>query len=133
MTLERTSASVNVITAMFRNPLDGAGPRSSWTWKLRMIDETVEQGRHFMDILPQLSGVIRTFLPHAPAKQKVAFAMEKGGVLDLPVGLGQITVGLGWDVDEGECDLDVSAELPWVAHAEAMKAKEEAEAGSQEA
>merc|ERR1719440_925738 len=111
MTLERTSASVNVITAMFRDPLDGAGPRSSWTWKLRMIDETVEQGRHFMDILPQLSSVIRTFLPHAPAKQKVAFAMEKGGVLDLPAGLGQITVGLGWDVDEGECDLDVSAVL----------------------
>jgi len=37
--------------------------------------------------------------------------MEKGGVLDLPQGLGQITVGLGWDVDEGECDLDVSAVL----------------------
>merc|ERR1711879_561733 len=34
-----------------------------------------------------------------------------GGVLDLPQGLGQITVGLGWDVDEGECDLDVSAVL----------------------
>merc|ERR1711865_908802 len=34
-----------------------------------------------------------------------------GGVLDLPQGLGQITIGLGWDVDEGECDLDVSAVL----------------------
>merc|ERR1712217_907975 len=54
---------------------------------------------------------IRGFLPHAPPKQKVAFAMEKGGVLDLPQGLGQITVGLGWDVDEGEVDLDVSAVL----------------------
>jgi len=64
-----------------------------------------------MDILPQLSGVIRSFLPHAPQRQKVAFAMEKGGVLDLPQGLGQIMVGLGWDVDEGECDLDVSAVL----------------------
>merc|ERR1712224_915685 len=58
-----------------------------------------------------MGGVIRGFLPHAPAKQKVAFAMEKGGVLDLPQGLGQVTVGLGWDVDEGECDLDVSAVL----------------------
>merc|ERR1711908_155991 len=98
---------------------DGAGPRSSWSWKLRVVNETVQQGRHFMDILPQLSGVIRGFLPHAPPRQKVAFAMEKGGILDLPQGLGQITVGLGWDVDEGECDLDVSAGLTrrtWTNH-----------------
>jgi len=61
--------------------------------------------------LPLLSQVIRGFVPRAPQRQKVAFAMEKGGVLDLPVGLGQITVGLGWDVDEGEVDLDVSAVL----------------------
>merc|ERR1711937_300176 len=64
-----------------------------------------------MDVLPQLSGIIRRFLPHAPQRQKVAFTMEKGGVLDLPQSLGQITVGLGWDVDEGEVDLDVSAVL----------------------
>merc|ERR1719281_683099 len=75
------------------------------------MNVTVQQGRHFMDILPQLSEVIRLYLPHAPLRQKVAFAMEKGAVLDLPQGLGQITVGLGWDVDEGECDLDVSAVL----------------------
>jgi tellurium resistance protein TerZ len=37
--------------------------------------------------------------------------MDKGAVLDLPQSLAQITVGLGWDVDEGECDLDVSAVL----------------------
>jgi len=109
--LDRSAASVNIIAAMFRNPLDGAGPRSSWSWKLRCIGQAVQQGRHFMDILPEISGVVRNFLPHAPAKQKVAFAMEKGGVLDLPQGLGQITVGLGWDVDEGESDLDVSAVL----------------------
>merc|ERR1711939_864667 len=109
--LDRSTASVNIVAAMFRDPLDGAGPRSSWTWKLRVINEAVQQGRHFMDILPQLSTLIRRFLPHAPQRQKVAFAMEKGGVLDLPQGLGQITVGLGWDVDEGECDLDVSAVL----------------------
>merc|ERR1712054_727486 len=109
--LNRSASSVNIVTAMVRNPLDGAGPRSSWSWKLRVINEAVQQGRHFMDILPQLSGVVRSFLPHAPQRQKVAFAMEKGGVLDLPQGLGQITVGLGWDVDEGECDLDVSAVL----------------------
>merc|ERR1719281_935082 len=75
------------------------------------MNVTVQQGRHFMDILPQLSEVIRLYLPHAPLRQKVAFAMEKGAVLDLPQGLGQVTVGLGWEVDEGECDLDVSAVL----------------------
>merc|ERR1719498_1292494 len=64
-----------------------------------------------MDVIPQLSEVIRHWIPQAPARQKVAFAMEKGSVLDLPQGLGQITVGLGWDVDDGECDLDVSAVL----------------------
>merc|ERR1712125_229137 len=52
---------------------------------------------------------LRLQSPHSMAS--VAFAMEKGGVLDLPQGLGQITIGLGWDVDEGECDLDVSAVL----------------------
>merc|ERR1712187_454984 len=35
--------------------------------------------------------------------------MEKGSVLDLPKELAGITVGLGWDVDQGEVDLDVSA------------------------
>jgi len=109
--LDRSAASVNILAAMIRNPLDGVGARSTWSWNLRMIDESVQRGQHFMDILPQISGVIRTFLPHAPLRQKVAFAMEKGGVLDLPQGLGQITVGLGWDVDDGECDLDVSAVL----------------------
>merc|ERR1712224_585524 len=109
--LDRSSASLNIVAAMYRDPLDGAGARSSWKWKLRDVNQAVQHGQHFMDILPQLSSVIRSFLPHAPLKQKVAFAMEKGGVLDLPQDLGQITVGLGWDVDEGECDLDVSAVL----------------------
>jgi len=109
--LDRSSASTSIVATMFRTPLDGSGARSNWNWKLRVVGESVQEGRHFMDILPQLSGVIRRFLPHAPPRQKVAFAMEKGGVLDLPQGLGQITVGLGWDVDEGECDLDVSAVL----------------------
>merc|ERR1711972_771369 len=63
------------------------------------------------DILPLLSETCRVFIPNAPKKQKVAFAMEKGGVLDLPKELGKITVGLGWDVDDGEVDLDVSAVL----------------------
>merc|ERR1719386_582803 len=96
---------------MFRDPLDGSGSRDTWSWNLRIVDQPAQHGQHFMDILPQISTAIRSFLPHAPQRQKVAFAMEKGGVLDLPQGLGRITVGLGWDVDEGEVDLDVSAVL----------------------
>jgi tellurium resistance protein TerZ len=101
--MERSAASVDVVAAIFRDASVG--------WKLRIIDLPAQNGQHFMDILPLLSQVIRGFIPNAPQKQKVAFAMEKGGVLDLPMGLGQITVGLGWDVDDGEVDLDVSAVL----------------------
>merc|ERR1711924_473564 len=101
--ISRSAASVDVVAAMARQPDN--------TWRMCKVNAPAENGRHFMDILPSLSGVIRRFVPDAPAKQKVAFAMEKGGVLDLPMGLGRITVGLGWDVDEGECDLDVSAVL----------------------
>merc|ERR1719382_2097025 len=103
--MERSAASVDVVAAMYRQPEKGT------EWHMRIIDEPAQQGQHFMDILPLLSNVIRVFVPHAPARQKVAFAMEKGGVLDLPQSLGCITVGLGWDVDEGEVDLDVSAVL----------------------
>jgi tellurium resistance protein TerZ len=103
--MERSKASVDVVAAMFRT---GPGGQD---WKLKIIDVPAQAGRHFMDILPLLSQVVRSFVPGAPQRQKVAFAMEKGAVLDLPMGMGQITVGLGWDVDEGECDLDVSAVL----------------------
>merc|ERR1719362_1005811 len=101
--MEHSEASVDVVAAMFRDPAYG--------WKLRIIDRPAQDGQHFMDILPLISEVVREFIPRAPAKQKVAFAMEKGCVLDLPINLGLITVGLGWDVDDGECDLDVSAVL----------------------
>merc|ERR1740120_82239 len=74
-------------------------------------DFPAQSGKHFMDILPLLSQVIRGYVATAPRQQKVAFAMEKGSVLDLPSNLASITVGLGWDVDDGECDLDVSAVL----------------------
>jgi len=105
--IPRSNASVSIVAAMCKNPAEARGQQ----WHLRTLNAMSEHGRHFMDVLPLLSGVIRSFLPHAPHRQKVAFAMEKGGVLDLPQGLGQITVGLGWDVDEGACDLDVSAVL----------------------
>lgn len=100
--MERSAKSVDVVGAMFRQ---------GSSWKMRIIDEPAQEGQHFMDILPLLSDTIRLFIPNAPKRQKVAFAMEKGGVLDLPTDLARITVGLGWDVDEGEVDLDVSAVL----------------------
>lgn len=100
--MEQSAGSVDVVAAMYRGS-DG--------WKMRIIDLPAQAGQHFMDILPLLSQVVRTFMPSAPLKQKVAFAMEKGSVLDLPLGLARVTVGLGWDVDDGECDLDVSAVL----------------------
>jgi len=99
--MEKSAASVDVVAAMHRG-YDGV-------WRLRIIDEPAQQGQHFMDILPLLSETVRLFLPSAPLRQKVAFAMEKGSVLDLPQEMGQILVGLGWDTDEGEVDLDVSA------------------------
>jgi tellurium resistance protein TerZ len=102
--MESSDASVDVVAAMFREGNTGA-------WKFRTLDLPALQGQHFMDILPTLSTVIRSFIPSAPQRQKVAFAMEKGGILDLPKDMGLMVVGLGWDVDDGECDLDVSAVL----------------------
>mmetsp|Transcript_59344 Transcript_59344/g.193566 ORF Transcript_59344/g.193566 Transcript_59344/m.193566 type:complete len:390 (-) Transcript_59344:568-1737(-) len=101
--MERSAGSVDVVAAMVRDERLG--------WRMQIIDLPAVGGQHFMDILPLLSQVIRGCIPRAPVKQKVAFAMEKGSVLDLPMDLGRITVGLGWDTDCGECDLDVSAVL----------------------
>lgn len=102
--MERSNASVDVVAAMHKSAVDKS-------WRLRIIEEPAQQGQHFMDVLPLLSETIRLFLPTAPRRQKVAFAMEKGGVLDLPQAMNSVTVGLGWDVDDGEVDLDVSAVL----------------------
>ena len=81
-------------------------------WNLRVLDSPAQPGRHFMDILePTLGNLIRGILPGAPKRQKVAFAMEKGAVVDLPQAssLGIVTAGLGWDVARGsDIDLDVS-------------------------
>lgn len=102
--LERSRFSVDVVAAMFREP-------STSAWTLRIIDEPAQQGQHFMDILPLISDVVRTFIPSAPKRQKVAFAMEKGSIVDLPQTLDSIIVGLGWDTGAGDVDLDVSAVL----------------------
>lgn len=104
--IERSRASVKVVGAVFKETNSGMAE-----WALHMLSHPAQRGQHFMDILPHLAEIICEFMPHAPKKQKVAFAMEKGGVLDLPMEMGRITVGLGWDVDEGEVDLDVSAVL----------------------
>lgn len=100
--MEQSSGAVDVVSAMFR---------SSSGWSLWIIDEPAQDGQHFMDILPLLSDVIRVFLPDAPRRHKVAFAMQKGSIMDLPMDLSSITIGLGWDTDCGEVDLDVSAVL----------------------
>jgi len=102
--MESSAAAVDIVATMSRK----AG---SSEWGMVIMDHPAQNGRHFMDILPLLGEVVRSFLPHAPPRQKVAFAMEKGGVMDLPQDLGRVTVGLGWDVDDGACDVDVSAVL----------------------
>lgn len=102
MAMESSDGCVDVVAAVFRGPTG---------WTLRIIEEPAQQGQHFMDIIDLLAKVIRTFIPSAPARQKVAFAMEKGGVCDLPQTMDAITIGLGWDTGAGQVDLDVSAVL----------------------
>eukprot|EP00930_Biecheleria_cincta_P083276 TRINITY_DN72882_c0_g1_i1.p1 TRINITY_DN72882_c0_g1~~TRINITY_DN72882_c0_g1_i1.p1 ORF type:complete len:428 (+),score=103.16 TRINITY_DN72882_c0_g1_i1:123-1406(+) len=105
--LEQTDAAVDAV-AMLRRTDEGA-------WCLRIIEEPAREGRHFIDILePVLGNVIRAEIPGAPRRMKVAFAMEKGSVVDLPEtnAIGRIATGLGWDVSPsagGDVDLDVSA------------------------
>ncbi|CAE7475854.1 terZ, partial [Symbiodinium pilosum] len=84
-------------------------------WHIQIIDEPAREGRHFIDILePVLGNIIRNAIPGAPKRQKVAFAMEKASVVDLPQSesLGKVQACLGWDVSSdagGDVDLDVSA------------------------
>lgn len=66
-----------------------------------------------MDILePTIGNLIRGVIPGAPKRQKVAFTMHKGAVVDLPdiAKMDKITAGLGWDASRagGNVDLDVS-------------------------
>merc|ERR1719359_1467046 len=83
-------------------------------WNLRVVEEPAQDGRHFVDILePCIGNLIRKVIPTAPKRQKIAFAMEKGSVFDLPQSsaMQRISACLGWDVDGDEVDLDVSAVL----------------------
>lgn len=84
--------------------------RSGHAWQLEGVNKGMA-GRHFMDCLDDLNAQIVSKIPTANRKQKVAFAMDKGDVLDFGESLQSITLGLGWDVDMGEIDLDASAVL----------------------
>lgn len=108
-TMEKSSASVNIVGAMCRK---------DDLWRMELLDRPCERGQHFVDILPQLGEVIRKYIPEAPARQKVAFAMLKESAASgaeaacsFPSDAKKILVGLGWDVTRGELDLDVSAVL----------------------
>jgi stress response protein SCP2 len=79
-------------------------------WVLRTLSEEV-RAKHFMDCLDVLNGHIVAEIPTANRRQKVAFAMDKGDVLDFGESAQTVLLGLGWDVDQGEVDLDASAVL----------------------
>ncbi|CAE7865297.1 Tellurium resistance protein TerZ [Symbiodinium microadriaticum] len=104
--MEQSAKEVDAVFVMARS--------DAGDWSLRVLDEPAQPGRHFMDILePTLGNLIRAEIPGAPKRQKVAFAMEKGSMVELPQtsDLGKVTAGLGWDVKAGpgpDVDLDVS-------------------------
>jgi len=102
--MKDSAESVDVVAMMVR----------SSGWSLCVVDVAPQPGRHFMDILePTVGELVRGLLPGAPRRLKVAFAMEKGAVVDLPQSseIKEITAGLGWDTLNGNIDLDVSAVL----------------------
>lgn len=102
--LERSEADVDLVGALLRGE-DGS-------WSFHVVEEPAEEGDHFMDILePVIGNYVRKAIPGAPRRIKAAFTMEKGSVVDLPKvqDLRTLVAGLGWDVDAGKVDLDVSA------------------------
>jgi len=104
--MEQSEAEVDAVAMMVRS--------ESNEWTLHVLDVDAQAGRHFIDILePTIGSIVRGVIPSAPKRLKVAFAMEKGSVVDLPQSssIQNIIAGLGWDVDEGEVDLDVAAVL----------------------
>jgi len=104
--MEQSEAQVDAVAMMVRSETN--------QWTLRVLNVDAQEGRHFIDILePTIGGIVRGVIPNAPRRLKVAFAMEKGSVVDLPQSssIQNIVAGLGWDVDDGKVDLDVSAVL----------------------
>lgn len=103
--LEESQEEVDVVAMLVR---------SDQGWVLRLVEVDAQDGQHFIDVLePAIGSLVRSVLPSAPKRLKVAFAMEKGAVVDLPrtQDIKQIRAGLGWSVDKGNVDLDVSAVL----------------------
>lgn len=103
--MERSAAEVDAVLMLVRS--------DNGDFYVHVIEEPAERGKHFMDILePTIGNLIRAVIPGAPRRQKVAFAMEKGAVVDLPdtCMMSRITAGLGWDASRagGSIDLDVS-------------------------
>jgi len=104
--LENSEEEVDAV-ALFLKGDDGL-------WSLNVINEPAQDGQHFIDILePTLGDIIRSIIPTAPKRQKVAFAMDKGSVVDLPKSAAaqKISACLGWDVARNlgkNVDLDVS-------------------------
>jgi tellurium resistance protein TerZ len=104
--MENSEEEVDLVAAMIRSDAGG--------WNLSVVDEPAQDGRHFIDILePCIGNFVRKHIPGAPRRQKVAFAMEKGAVFDLPQSnqMQSISACLGWDVVGDGVDLDVSAVL----------------------
>lgn len=106
--MEKSECQVDIVAVMVKT--------ESGDWVMRIVDEDAQEGQHFIDILePTLGSIIRKEIPNAPKKLKVAFAMEKGSAVALPMAGGAamkaITAGLGWDTDQGSVDVDVSAVL----------------------
>mmetsp|Transcript_130832 Transcript_130832/g.279902 ORF Transcript_130832/g.279902 Transcript_130832/m.279902 type:complete len:421 (+) Transcript_130832:82-1344(+) len=104
--MERSEEEVDVIATMVR--ADGNN------WVLNIVNVDAQDGQHFIDILePTIGGIVRGLIPGAPKRLKVAFAMDKGAVVDLPQtsAVKKISAGLGWDTGKGNVDLDVSAVL----------------------
>ncbi|CEM12671.1 unnamed protein product [Vitrella brassicaformis CCMP3155] len=97
---EKGQATANILCAMFRH---------GGSWSVRTIDHALADGqRHFMDCLESIQTHIRSFIPSAPTRQKLAFSMRKGGIFDFGSQQDLIVCGLGWDVSMGQVDLDAS-------------------------
>jgi tellurium resistance protein TerZ len=104
--MEPSEEEVDMVAAMIKS--------DTGEWKMQVIEEPAQDGRHFIDILePTIGNYIRKMIPGAPRRQKVAFAMEKGAVFDLPQAskLSKVSACLGWDCTDDGVDLDVSAVL----------------------
>lgn len=103
--MEKSEENVDVVALMIK---DGS------QWVLKLVDEDASSGSHFIDVVePTIGNIIRGQIPGAPRRMKVAFAMEKGSVVDFSQAdsVGRVTAGLGWDTGKGDVDLDVSAVL----------------------